>query len=109
MKVLLLGAGKIGAAIVDLLQTTGDYDIVVGDTDQAMFETVRRNGVVCQAVDAADRQALGGLMAGRDAVISALPYYLNTAVAEAASVAGAHYFDLTEDVETTRAVCDTIS
>ena len=39
-----------------------------------------------------------------DAVISSLPYYCNVAVAEAARKAGAHYFDLTEDVEVTRAV-----
>ncbi|MGH8316012.1 MAG: saccharopine dehydrogenase family protein, partial [Steroidobacterales bacterium] len=39
-----------------------------------------------------------------DAVISSLPYYCNVAVAEAARAVGAHYFDLTEDVEVTRAV-----
>ena len=39
-----------------------------------------------------------------DAVISSLPYYCNVAVAEAARKAGTHYFDLTEDVEVTRAV-----
>ena len=39
-----------------------------------------------------------------DAVISSLPYYCNVAVAEAARRAGIHYFDLTEDVEVTRAV-----
>ncbi|MBV8740806.1 MAG: hypothetical protein JOZ12_03425, partial [Sinobacteraceae bacterium] len=39
-----------------------------------------------------------------DAVISSLPFYCNVAVAEAARKAGVHYFDLTEDVEVTRAV-----
>ena len=39
-----------------------------------------------------------------DAVISSLPFYCNVAVAEAARRAGIHYFDLTEDVEVTRAV-----
>jgi saccharopine dehydrogenase-like NADP-dependent oxidoreductase len=39
-----------------------------------------------------------------DAVISSLPYYCNVGVAEAARHAGTHYFDLTEDVEVTRAV-----
>ena len=39
-----------------------------------------------------------------DAVISSLPYYCNVGVAEAARKAGTHYFDLTEDVEVTRAV-----
>jgi saccharopine dehydrogenase-like NADP-dependent oxidoreductase len=35
-----------------------------------------------------------------DAVISALPYYLNTHIAEIAHRKGIHYFDLTEDVNT---------
>jgi saccharopine dehydrogenase-like NADP-dependent oxidoreductase len=39
-----------------------------------------------------------------DAVISGLPYHCNVAVAEAARKASLHYFDLTEDVEVTRAV-----
>jgi len=38
-----------------------------------------------------------------DAIISSLPYYCNVGVAEAASKGWTHYFDLTEDVEVTRA------
>ena len=45
MKVLLLGAGKIGAAIVEMLQTSGDYDILVGDRDDQMFDAVKARGV----------------------------------------------------------------
>src|SRR5204862_5633778 len=37
-------------------------------------------------------------------VISACPYYLTPAIAQASVAAGAHYFDLTEDVESTRRV-----
>ncbi len=36
--------------------------------------------------------------------ISALPFFLNPGVAQVCADVGAHYFDLTEDVETTRAV-----
>ena len=43
-------------------------------------------------------------MTGKDAVISALPFYLNEEVASSARDLGLHYFDLTEDVETTRHV-----
>ena len=55
-------------------------------------------------VDVEDAKALAPLMKDRDAVISALPYYLNVTVAQLARDSGLHYFDLTEDVETTRAV-----
>jgi len=51
-----------------------------------------------------DATALSRLMAGKDAVISALPFTPNRAVARAARDSGLYYFDLTEDVETTRHV-----
>src|SRR3546814_4277509 len=41
---------------------------------------------------------------GHDMVLSAAPYTLTPVIAEAARDAGAHYFDLTEDVESTRRV-----
>jgi len=42
-KVLILGAGKIGGAIVDLLHASGDYDITLADTDAAFLkQAVRR-------------------------------------------------------------------
>jgi saccharopine dehydrogenase-like NADP-dependent oxidoreductase len=58
------------------------------------------------AVDASKAEALDAQLNKHpvDAVISSLPYYCNIAVAEAARRAGIHYFDLTEDVEVTRAV-----
>ena len=37
-------------------------------------------------------------------MLSAAPYHLTTRIAEAAKAAGAHYFDLTEDVASTRVV-----
>ena len=39
-----------------------------------------------------------------DAVVSSLPYHCNPQVGAAAREAGAHYFDLTEDVEVTRQI-----
>ncbi len=44
------------------------------------------------------RRALGG----QEAVLSCLPYAFNKAAASAAHALGIHYFDLTEDVSTTR-------
>ena len=41
-----------------------------------------------------------------DAVLSCLPYRLNQRIATAAHALGMHYFDLTEDVPTTRAIID---
>jgi saccharopine dehydrogenase-like NADP-dependent oxidoreductase len=57
-------------------------------------------------VDAADPAALARHVVEHpcDAVISSLPYFCNPGVAKVAREAGLHYFDLTEDVEVTRAV-----
>ena len=103
-KIIILGGGKIGAAIVELLGTSGDYDLVVADRDEAMLKTLHRHDIKRHALDVTDKDELRKLMTGGDAVISALPYYLNSGVAELCRDCGLHYFDLTEDVETTRNV-----
>ena len=101
---LLLGAGKIGAAIIEILGASGDYDVTVADKDEALLASLHRHDVRREPAEIEDAEALRKLMADHDAVVSALPYYLNAAVAEAARDTGLHYFDLTEDVETTRRV-----
>ena len=103
-RILLLGAGKIGAAITELLCGCGDYDLLVADREEDLLNAVPRDDISRAVVDVEDAKALAPLMKDRDAVISALPYYLNVTVAQLAREGGLHYFDLTEDVETTRAV-----
>ena len=103
-KIVLLGAGKIGAAIIELLGASGDFDLTVGDHDAKLLDRLHRHDTARVQLDVEDGEALRRLMAGQDAVISALPFYLNTPIAEAARDCGLHYFDLTEDVETTRRV-----
>lgn len=109
-EVLILGAGKIGALISGLLAESGDYRVQLGDVDGAAAEAVARahgtSRLTAHALDASDPDALRRHFSEHhvDAVISSLPYYCNIVVAEAARAAKAHYFDLTEDVEVTKAV-----
>ena len=104
-RVLLLGAGKIGRMIARLLVDSGDYDVVVGDSNPEALKLISsRIGVTTVKLDVESNEDLAKALAGRDTVISALSYYHNPRVAEAALAAGASYFDLTEDVETTRRV-----
>ena len=44
------------------------------------------------------------MLRDQEVVISASPFYLTAAIATAAKAVGAHYFDLTEDVSSTRTV-----
>jgi saccharopine dehydrogenase-like NADP-dependent oxidoreductase len=104
-KVLLLGAGKIGRMIARLLSASEDYDVLVGDADpQALGRIGKQSKVETLLVDAGDPEQLAQALKGRDAVISALSYLHNPVVAHAALVAGVSYFDLTEDIATTRRV-----
>lgn len=103
--VVVVGAGKIGATIADLLGETGDYRVTVLDRTPDQLAAVRTGErVQVRACDVEAPDALRGHLAGAFAVLSAAPYHLTTRVAEAAAEAGVHYLDLTEDVASTRRV-----
>jgi saccharopine dehydrogenase-like NADP-dependent oxidoreductase len=109
-KVLVLGAGKIGSLISGLLAESGDYEVHVADVNEIVARSVvDAHGLPnlrAHGFDAGNKAALEAHLKKHpvEAVISSLPYYCNVGVAEAARAAGIHYFDLTEDVEVTRAV-----
>lgn len=104
--VLILGAGKIGRMIARLLTDSGAYQVRVSDVDQDALARLQERvpTAVTTSIDASSQSALSAAMQGCDAVISALSFRLNVTVAKAALEAGVSYFDLTEDIETTRAV-----
>jgi saccharopine dehydrogenase-like NADP-dependent oxidoreductase len=103
--VLLLGAGKIGRAIAKLLSRSGDFDLLVGDAEErALLRLEGLPGLRTVQLDVEDPEALAQAMVGRASVVSACSFALNAGIARAALLAGASYFDLTEDIATTRAV-----
>ncbi|HEY1771665.1 MAG TPA: saccharopine dehydrogenase C-terminal domain-containing protein [Gammaproteobacteria bacterium] len=114
-RVLVLGAGKIGSLLSGLLASSGDYEISLADANGKATESVaashKQAGIAIKAfqVDASNKAALETHLKAHpaDAVISSLPYFCNPPVAEVARKLDMHYFDLTEDVEVTRAVTKT--
>jgi saccharopine dehydrogenase-like NADP-dependent oxidoreductase len=103
--VLLLGAGKIGRAIAKLLANSGDYRVLVGDVEpRALARLADIPHVTTVQVDVSDPAALRRVMVGRTSVLSACSFAVNPGIAQAALDTGLSYFDLTEDVSTTRAV-----
>jgi saccharopine dehydrogenase-like NADP-dependent oxidoreductase len=106
-KLILLGAGKIGDAILNLLSHTGDYEITVADRDPQRLKYVEQAAFphtrIVQA-DLSDKAAVTELIRGHQVTLSACPYFLTPIIAGAAREANSHYFDLTEDVESTRIV-----
>ena len=106
-KLILLGAGKIGDAILNLLSHTGDYEITVADRDAERLKYVDRENfpnVTTICADLCDHAKVSQLIQGHDVTLSACPYFLTPMIASAAKAANSHYFDLTEDVESTRLV-----
>jgi saccharopine dehydrogenase-like NADP-dependent oxidoreductase len=106
-RVLVLGAGKIGALISGLLGESGEYQVDLADLDGTLAEAVAKahglQAVRAFGLDATDPKALSAHLDTHpaDAVISGLPYFCNLPVAHSAKSRGMHYFDLTEDVAVT--------
>jgi saccharopine dehydrogenase-like NADP-dependent oxidoreductase len=94
-KVTVLGLGKVGHLAAELLASSG---FVVTGVDARAADTPFASRVA----DLTDAAQIRGALTGQEAVLSCLPYHLNTVVASVAHDLGMHYFDLTEDVPTTR-------
>jgi saccharopine dehydrogenase-like NADP-dependent oxidoreductase len=98
--VLVLGLGKVGSLTARMLSETG-FKVTAAARSRhnlAGLETI--------SLDAGKPDELAGAMEGHWAVVSCLPYHSNLAVASAAHERGVHYFDLTEDVTTTKAIME---
>ncbi|MBE0583386.1 MAG: saccharopine dehydrogenase NADP-binding domain-containing protein [Desulfofustis sp.] len=97
-RIVVLGLGKVGHLVAELLQRTG---FTVLGADQAPPPNLT---FTTRAVNIDRPASLAAVLDEVDAVVSCLPYRCNAVVAEAAATAGRHYFDLTEDVATTRTI-----
>ncbi|RYF74097.1 MAG: saccharopine dehydrogenase family protein, partial [Comamonadaceae bacterium] len=102
LAVTILGAGHIGFAMALLLQQSGDYDIEVADRDPVRLAEVAALGVATRSIS--DDASLDAANAGCFAVLNALPFHRAVPVATLCVEAGVHYFDLTEDVQSTQAI-----
>ncbi|MBO9649557.1 MAG: saccharopine dehydrogenase NADP-binding domain-containing protein [Variovorax sp.] len=102
-KVLVLGAGKIGGTVADMVAEYHRLPVTLADRQHARHEPDDRL-VTRTIVDVEGDASLAAALAGHDVVINALPFFLAARVAVAARRAGVHYFDLTEDVAATTAI-----
>ncbi len=100
-KIAVLGLGKVGRLAAKLLHDFGfavtGYDV---HTPREKLPFVIKNA------DLTSPEALASEFAKVEAVLSCLPYHLNVGVASVAHAAGIHYFDLTEDVPTTKTIIE---
>lgn len=108
--VMVAGAGKIGSLIACLLNDSGDYKVHLVDKVFTGADAARVTKAIPEVktatLDFKHCEATIDYMNKHHiiAVISSLPYFLNTHLAESAKASGAHYFDLTEDTATATAI-----
>lgn len=106
MKISIIGAGKIGVALLCLMERSPFIDsvtmadlrelVTLGDFSKAKF----------RHMDAKDPAQLEALIKDSDAVISAGPFYINKTIAAACAKWNCSYFDFTEDTETTQFIVE---
>lgn len=106
-KVMVMGAGKIGSLITSLFIESGDYEVHLADLDFSGHDANRlisKNSQIKQVIlDVKNQEETVNYLTKNHiiAVVSCLPYFLNSDVASAAKASKAHYFDLTEDTAVT--------
>ena len=98
--ILVLGLGKVGTLVGVLLSK--NFNVTALDVKQPHYEYALP--FAWRQVDVKNAEVMKKEIANFDAVVSALPYFLNTSIAKIAHALGVHYFDLTEDVPTTQFV-----
>lgn len=107
----VLGGGRQGtAAAYDLAVRGAAERVLIVDRDAAVARgaservnrLVGRPLAAARALDVTDHRALVGLLAEIDSLLSAVPYWLNLQIAQAAIEAGAHMCDLGGNTELVR-------
>jgi len=99
MKILVLGAGRMGhGAVYDLVHNSADVEqVTVADFHLDKAEAVASavgGSVDARQIDASDNAAVLELMRGHNSVISCVNYWYNESLSRAAIAARANFCDL---------------
>lgn len=95
--ILVLGLGKVGSLAATLLHETG-FAVTGADMNELVGMPFPIEKLDLR--DSVDSKIISRF----DAIVSCLPYHFNIGLAAKAHKLGIHYFDLTEDVKTTKAI-----
>ncbi len=103
MRLLVIGAGMMGsAAAYDMARAADVKSVTLADSDKGRVKDAvkrvnkltRGNKVRGAIVDAGKPGKAAKLMRGHDAALSAVPYFFNVGLCNAAIEAGCHFADL---------------
>ncbi len=98
--IVVLGLGKVGHLVADLLNRTG-FEVTGAD-----LHSQSKTPYPVIKIDVTNLKEVATKIDDFDAIISCLPYSFNLEIAKIAHAQKIHYFDLTEDVPTTKAIID---
>ena len=116
--VIVLGAGKVGKSVAELLLIAGkgEYRVTICDHNEHHLAEAESNlrrlktlvkfpvEFASRRLDVSKQDQVREALRGHDYVICMLPFNFVLGIAEMANELGVNYFDVTEDVETTDAV-----
>lgn len=103
MRVAVIGTGRVGLCLAEMLAETGDYAVVAADCTEEALAAAQARGLEVRHVDAARPGELARLMSEADLAVAAVPDRLVPKVAQAAASAGISYLDFCEANEETLA------
>ena len=82
MRIVVLGGGRVGSAIVRDLAAEKDFSVLVVDVDPVAAERLTRFGADGIAADLSDPNTVSKAVAGADLVVGAVPGFMGYRVVE---------------------------
>jgi saccharopine dehydrogenase-like NADP-dependent oxidoreductase len=97
MRVLVVGAGRVGPVIASTLNHSGDFHAELADITEEAEERADRAGLSFRRFDAARPNEAERHVGEFDAVVAAVPQWASERLAPVAIAKGVAYLDLAED------------
>lgn len=107
MRVLIVGAGRIGLAAAGILATADEYWVEVADATSEALDRASQRGYRTRHLDASSLPDCVETLGEFDLVVNAVPMGLGKTVATAALQTGTHYVDTVEDTSAIKALAQT--
>lgn len=99
MRVAIIGAGRVGMALAEILVGSGKYHPVLIDGDEEAIDRADAMGLQAQTVDSSHHEAFVRFLSAFEAVVAAVPDSAVTKIAQAAVAARAHYLDFSVETQ----------
>ena len=96
MRILVIGAGRCGIAIAEMLSASGDYEVTLADSADEARSRAATSNLPFVFVDGTRQREVERMLPGFDAVVAAVPSSVCPFIAAAAVACGVAYLDLAD-------------